>query len=405
MTDFFQNGEITTLHRLGRESLEELEDRISKLALHRPLALVLPAIYTELKGPALPNIIKELKKVDYLRQIIVTLGGAKREDFDLARKLFSDFSTEVRIIWNSGKRLQNLYKLLEREGVSAGGDGKGRSAWMAYGYILASDKSEVIALHDCDILTYSRELLARLSYPVVSPQFDFEFCKGYYSRVTERMHGRVTRLFVVPMIRSLIKITGYTDFLTYLDSFRYPLSGEFSMISDLARRNRIPGDWGLEIGVLAEVYRNCSKKRICQVDICQSYEHKHQKLTVKKPDSGLMKMSIEIAQTLFRTMASMGEQFPESFFKTLKAIYLRTAQDFLVKYANDAAINGLLFDRHDEAMAVEAFMECISIAGERYLADPMGAPAIPNWNRVTSAIPDFFDMLLDAVEKDNLEQR
>lgn len=401
MSDFFQNGDITTLHRLGSSDLEQLEAKLARMVRQRPVALVLPALYSEFEGKALPGIIKELKKVKYLEQIIVTLGGANEAEFEKAKLAFAGLDAEVRVIWNSGKRIEQLYKMLASEGVSAGNDGKGRSAWMAYGYVLASEKSEVIVLHDCDIVTYNRELLARLSYPVVSTNLDFEFCKGYYSRVTSKMHGRVTRLFVTPLIRSLIKILGPLDFLTYIDSFRYPLAGEFSMTSDLARRNRIPGDWGLEVGMLSEVYRNCSKKRVCQVDLCDNYEHKHQPLSREDADKGLMKMSIDIAQTVFRTMASMGVELPESLFRTLKATYLRTAQDFLLKYTHDADINGLRFDRHEDAMAIEAFMDAIVIAGEKYLEDPMGAPAIPNWNRVTSAIPDFFEDLIDAVEKDN----
>lgn len=401
MSDFFQNGDITTLHRLGSSDLEQLEAKLARMVRQRPVALVLPALYSEFEGEALPGIIKELKKVRYLEQIIVTLGAANEAEFEKAKLAFSGLNAEVRVIWNSGKRIEQLYKMLDKEGVSAGNDGKGRSAWMAYGYVLASEKSDVIVLHDCDIVTYDRELLARLSYPVVSTNLDFEFCKGYYSRVTSKMHGRVTRLFVTPLVRSLIKILGPLDFLTYIDSFRYALAGEFSMTADLARRNRIPGDWGLEVGMLSEVYRNCSKKRVCQVDLCENYEHKHQSLSREQADSGLMKMSIDIAKTIFRTMASMGVELPDSLFKTLKAAYLRTAQDFLLKYTHDADINGLSFDRHEDAMAIEAFMDAIEIAGEKYLEDPMGAPAIPNWNRVTSAIPGFFDNLMDAVEKDN----
>ena len=401
MSDFFQNGDITTLHRLGNSDLDQLEAKLVRMVRQRPLALVLPALYSEFEGEALPGIIAELKKVKYLEQIVLSLGSANEAEFEKARLAFSGLDAEVRIIWNDGRRVAQLYKMLEEEGVSAGGDGKGRSAWMAYGYILASRKSDVIALHDCDIISYSRDLLARLCYPVVSTNLDFEFCKGYYSRVTDRMHGRVTRLFVTPLIRSLIKILGPIDFLAYLDSFRYPLAGEFSMTTDLVRRNRIPGDWGLEVGMLSEVYRNCSKKRVCQVDLCDNYEHKHQSLSKEHVDKGLMKMSIDIAKTIFRTMSSMGVQLPESLFKTLKATYLRTAQDFLLKYTHDADINGLSYDRHEDAMAIEAFMEAVVIAGDKYLEDPMGAPAIPNWNRVTSAIPGFFENLMDAVEKDN----
>ena len=39
----------------------------------------------------------------------------------------------------------------------------------------------------------------------------------------------------------------------FMDSFRYPLAGEFAMITDMARTNRIPWDWGLEVGVLSSL--------------------------------------------------------------------------------------------------------------------------------------------------------
>ena len=42
------------------------------------------------------------------------------------------------------------------------------------------------------------------------------------------------------------------------------MSKKQDITADLARINRIPSDWGLEIGTLVEVYRNCSQKRVCQ---------------------------------------------------------------------------------------------------------------------------------------------
>ena len=107
-------------------------------------------------------------------------------------------------------------------------------------------------------------MLARLCYPVANPNLGFEFCKGYYARATDRMHGRVTRLFMTPLIRAALGMAPEAAFLKFLDSFRYPLAGEFAMRAELARVNRIPGDWGLEIGVLAEVFRNCATARVCQ---------------------------------------------------------------------------------------------------------------------------------------------
>jgi glucosyl-3-phosphoglycerate synthase len=401
MGDFYQSGEITTLHRFGNVDVGKLESKIKKLSRLRPIALVLPTIFSELEGNALPKIVNELKEVKYLKQIVVTLGRFNKEQFKHAKKFFSVLPQEVKLIWNDGTRMKKLYKLLDEEHVPAGADGKGRSAWMAYGYILASEQSKVIVLHDCDVLTYDREFLARLCYPVVDHNLGFEFCKGYYGRITDRMHGRVTRLFVTPLLRALRRQLGDLDFLKYMDDFRYPLAGEFSMIADLARINRIPGDWGLEVGVLAEVYRNCSKKRICQVDLCESYEHKHQQLSEDDAGTGLMKMCIDISKTLFTILASTGITFNDGFFRTLGITYLRTAQAFVEKYENDSAINGLYFDRHLEIKAVEAFTNGIKIAGEQFLENPIGTPLIPNWSRVTSAIPDFFEMLIDAVESDN----
>ncbi len=84
MSDFFQNGDITTLHRLGSSDLEQLEAKLARMVRQRPVALVLPALYSEFEGEALPGIIDELKKVKYLEQIIVTLGGANEAEFEKA---------------------------------------------------------------------------------------------------------------------------------------------------------------------------------------------------------------------------------------------------------------------------------------------------------------------------------
>src|SRR3989304_6132746 len=204
MADFYQTGIIITLHKLGRPSLEKIESEMVEFSKHRPIALVLPALYTEFQAPALQGIIDELKK---------------------AKEFMAQIPYEVKIIHNEGKRIKEIYATLERNGLWAGEDGKGRSAWIAYGYILANGRSDVITLHDCDIVTYSREMLARLCYPVANPNIDVVFCKGFYSRVTDRMHGRVTRLLITPLVRALQKLVGFHPFLVFLDSFRYPLAG------------------------------------------------------------------------------------------------------------------------------------------------------------------------------------
>jgi len=401
MADFYQTGIITTLHKLGKPSIERLEAELRDFSRNRPIALVLPSLYSEFEGPAMPGIVKELAKVNYLKEVILVLDKASEKEFQRVREFMSPISADVRIIHNDGKRITEIYETLARNGLETGHRGKGRSAWLAYGYVLARGLSDVIALHDCDIVNYNREMLARLCYPVASPTLDYVFCKGFYSRVTNKMHGRVTRLLVTPFVRSIQQLIGPHGFLLFLDSFRYPLSGEFSMTTDMARVNRIPWDWGLEVGSLAEVYRNYSPRRICQVDIAETYEHKHQELSPDDAEKGLMRMTIDICKSIFRTLASEGVVFSDGFFKSLSVAYLRCAEDTIMKYEADAAINGLAFDRHEEAKAVEAFTRAIMQASKAFMENPMGTPLIPNWNRVMSAIPGILDMLKKAVDMDN----
>src|SRR5437867_5427822 len=400
MSDFHQNGIVTVLHRLGAANLERLEAELRRHATINPIALVLPSLYSELQRPALKGILESLREIPYLNEVVVSLDRASPLEFRLAKDFFGALPQRVRLIWNDGPRIQELLQLLVSQGIDIGQAGKGRGCWISFGYILARRQSKVIALHDCDVLSYNREYLARLCFPIANPNLGYEFDKGYYSRVTDRLHGRVTRLFITPLIRSLQQLVGPHPLLTFLDSFRYPLAGEFAMVRDLAWINRIPGDWGLEVGVLAEVYRNCALRRICQADIADAYEHKHQALSADNPNAGLLKMCMDITKSLFRNLASEGVVLSEGLLKTLQATYLQAAQEAISRYENDAAINSLKFDRHQERTAVEAFLKGLKLATDGFLEDPLGVPMISNWSRVAAAVPDIFGLLIEAVRSE-----
>lgn len=400
MSDYFQNGVITTFHRLGEVDIERLEGELRGFAKKRPIALILPSLYREFASGALPNIMEILNDADYFDQIVVCLDRADAGQFKEVKDYFSSYD-RLYVVWNDGPRMKEIYNALEENNLAPMMAGKGRAVWIALGYVLAGGKSRVIAFHDCDIVNYSRALVARLCYPVANPHSEYEFCKGFYSRYTTKLYGRATRLFFTPFIRALEKILGYLPFLVYMDSFRYALAGEIAMRRDLAMALRIPSDWGLEAGTLAEVYRNVAPNRICQVDIAETYEHKHQPLDPGDPEMGVLKMTVDIAKSIFRNLALEGVEFSLGFFKTLSNIYLKVAQESVIRYENDAAINGLRFDRHEESICVEAFADGIKRAGEIFWANPSTSPLMPNWHRVTAAVPDIFDMLIDAVKQDN----
>jgi glucosyl-3-phosphoglycerate synthase len=408
MSDFHQTGVITALHRLGDLNLERLEGELLQYSTERPTALVLPSLFSETRGPALKGIVEELAQVPYLRQCVVSLSGPA--DFDQYREMKAIFEPvrcldggPATVIWTEGARVRSLLDRLRDEGLDPGPPGKGRATWLAYGYVLATQEARVVATHDCDILNYRRELLARLCYPTANPNMNYEFAKGYYARVTDRLHGRVTRLFMMPLLRSMRSVLGPIPVLEYLESFRYPLAGECSMTTDLVRANRIPADWGLEVGVLAEVFRNSALKRICQVELVENYDHKHRELSEDDAERGLHRMVVDIASSVIRNLASYGVEFEAGFLNTMIAAYVRTAQDAIASYSNDAKLNGLNFDRHAEEVAVETFSGALRNAGLGFVRDPMGAPQIPNWSRVVSAVPGLLEELRDAVEEDARE--
>lgn len=402
MSDFMQNGVITTLHRLGDRPLEELEAELQSFSRSRPMTLVLPSLFSELEGPALPRIIEDLAKAPYLQEIIIGLDRADAAKFDHARRFFDALPQQKRILWQDGPRLRAIDAELAELGLAPTEPGKGRNVWYCFGYALAKNQANCIALHDCDIVTYDRAIPARLFYPIANPASDYKFSKGYYSRIgRQRLGGRVTRLFVTPLIRSLRSMIGSDPYLDYLDSFRYPLSGEFAMRSDVIESIRIPNDWGLEVGVLSEVYRNVHRNQICQVDIAEVYDHKHQTLSAEDYGAGLARMSLEIAKSVYRKLATHGVILSSGFFRTLKASYFRNALDLLSQYSLDAAINGLSMDCHSEEQAIETFSQSIILAGDQFLDNPLEVPFIPNWNRIRSAMPEISERLLEAVELDN----
>lgn len=402
MSDFFQTGAVATLHRLGRPNVPRLEQELERFSEETPIALVLPCHVKELGTRALNLILRELKSITYIKQIVVGIDGATRaRDFVKARRIFRQLPQRPMLLWNDGPRMSALFRRLEEAELHAGPGGKGRNVWICFGSVLASDQARMVAVHDCDILTYSRELVARLCYPVAHPNMGFDFCKGYYARVSEQLNGRVMRLLVTPLLRALKSLLGTHPFLVYMDTFRYPLAGEFALDVDLVRRLRIPYDWALEVGTLAEVFRNAAPRAICQSELCENYEHKHQELSPRDAEKGLNKMAVDISKSFFRRMAAEGIKLDSGLFDTLLISYLRQAEDTLRFYAADAATNGLLFPRHEEEKAVATFVRSIQIAAKAFLDDPLWTPLIPNWNRVQAALPDFFDQLNDAVRLDN----
>ncbi len=98
MSDFFQVGVVSTFHRLGPQNIDRIEEELSWYSHERPIALILPCLYSELQGEALKGIVRQLKEVKYISEIVVGLALASPEEFQHARRYFSELPQRVSIM-------------------------------------------------------------------------------------------------------------------------------------------------------------------------------------------------------------------------------------------------------------------------------------------------------------------
>jgi glucosyl-3-phosphoglycerate synthase len=395
---------ITTIHDYSCP-LTYLEERLIELSQEFPTAIIIPALYEELERPALSRIRSHLQTCPFIQTIIICLYAKTAEQYAQAVQFFAPLPQTVHIIWENGIRVTQLVQALRDRGLDLTCyRGKGIAVWLGLG--VATLTADAIALHDADIVTYDRSYPLKLLYPLVEPDFGIAFNKAYYARIggtPPRFHGRVVRLFVTPLLSSLLELFGERNYLRYLCSYRYPLSGEFAMTRDLALNIRIPGNWGLEIGLLAEVYRNVAHKRISQVDL-GIFDHKHQALG-SSVSEGLQKMCRDILRSVLRTLTETEQVVvTRDHIHALRVKFRREAQNFTRQYFIDARFNGLAYDRHEEEVAIERFEQVIAHGGAEYANDPV-TEQIPDWARALAVMPDFREQLLAASEADAAEVR
>lgn len=401
MADFSQTGGVPTLHDLLHRGVADLERDLRAWAATRPVALIIPCLASEIGSDAFDTMLGELASADWLARVVVGLDQADEADFRHARRLVEALPQRTDVVWNDSGAVLRIEDRLAGLGLAPRSRGKGRNVWYCLGAVLAAGAEPVVAMHDADIVGYRRELPARLVYPVAHPGFGYCFAKGYYHRVTGgRFSGRVTRLLVAPLVRALRAEAGEHSYLRFLEAFRYPLAGETAMASWLAAGLRIPGHWGMDIGILSDVYARCEPSAICQVSVANAYDHKHQDLSAHDASAGLRRMSIDVSATIIRRLGleSVDSVDCVDGASRLCDAYLAAARDLIRHYANDAEINGYVVDRAAEEATVEVFAHSVADAVEACRAHPGDDELIPSWRQVLEQAPEVAPMLLEALD-------
>jgi glucosyl-3-phosphoglycerate synthase len=99
-------------------------------------------------------------------------------------------------------------------------------------------------------------------------------------------------------------------------------------------------------------------------------------------------------------MRSHGVPLDDAFVDMVLHSYYQNTLEFIKSYSDDAEVNGLLYDRHQEELTARYFRGFLWTAWEQSKG-PHESALIPSWNRVAYSLPDIYERLLNAVEADN----
>ena len=365
MADFYQHARVPTLHHLAHADSSARESEMLDWAKNKPVALLLPALYAECERPALPRILEEVSQAGHISEVILSMNGMDAAELERALMLIRKNlrGKTAHVLWNDGPQLAQVYERMDQAGLAGPHAGKGSNIWMGIAYLHARGFKGVIVSHDTDILNYSRDVLWRLCYPLLHPRMGYRFAKGYYSRVSDRLYGRVTRLLIFPLVQACRDVLGSKPLLEHLDSFRYPLSGEFAADMQALENFCLPGGWGLEIAILCEAFRHLPGEQQCQVDLGFHFEHRHRTLApdqIGVNEPGLISAAADVARCLaYQVLREADPRSAESLMRQIIERYRPRATEWLQRYEHVALLNGLRHDLAEESAAVTAFGQAL----------------------------------------------
>lgn len=312
MSDFFQSNQIITLQHLRPNP--HREDAIKKS--QRRVVVVVPCLVSHCQTGVLQKIIECFNAVPFVSEIVVVLNGTHIEltnqDFLLTQ------SIEVNKI---------PINILLCEGL-----GKGRAIKMGFDYVYEHYKNTGIVITlDADLKSFSKEYFCRLVYPIAV--LGGQANKGYYARFSQTaLNGRLTRLLVFPLLYAIQGQCPSSELNRWLLSFRYPLSGDVALASEILPKLQLESNWAYDLSLLKTLFQYKDEISVYQTDLTDNYEHLHRDLSDDR-QSGLMGVFEDIASYLLSL-------FPVDRDRLILD-YRNLAQIYCQKYEKLALFNGI----------------------------------------------------------------
>ncbi len=366
-----------------------------------PLALVMPCLVTELDQPALAGMVSSWPRTPYLDTVVISLDRADAAGFERALDYFRALGGAPWSCGTTPTRSRASVREIERDGLGLG-PRPARGARCGWPSATSSPRSarRRVAFHDADVVDYERSLLANLVYPILHPSLGVRLLQG----VLRALHGPPARPGHPPAGAAAApgarRRRGRHPYLSYLAPSATRSPARSRSTPTCCGWLRIPGDWGLEVGLLFEVLRHRSARRICQVDVADRFEHKHQPLCPPStspgpaPHGGGHRQAPAANSRRGRRRAAVrgGVQGPARRLPALR----RGRRVRLVR--------GRDVQRPDASTVTPrrrrwTFSRALAEGCQQFHEDPLGTPPLPNWARVLSAFPEVGDRLVGAVPK------
>jgi glucosyl-3-phosphoglycerate synthase len=396
MADFYQHARVPTLHHLAHADAALREEELREWSVQKPVVLLLPALYAECERPALPLILERAADLPYVSEIVLSMNSMDAAQHELTLELCRRMlrGKPARIIWNDSPEMGRAFELMEQADLPGYLAGKGTNIWMGVLELHSRGFDGVVASHDTDILNFSRDLIWRLCYPLMHPRMGYRFAKGYYSRVAERLYGRVTRLLIFPLIQACRDVLGPKPLIEHLESFRYPLSGEFAADMSAINSFSLPGGWGLEIASMCETHHKMPVSEVCQVDLGFHFEHRHRSLNPGKAgvrEPGLVTAAADVARCLaWQVLRDSEPRSAEEMLRLIVARYHIRATEWLARFEHVALLNGLEHDPAEETAAVNAFGHALEQLLKTAAVEGLRVPAMrPPVRSVLQRLPEI----------------
>jgi glucosyl-3-phosphoglycerate synthase len=256
------------------------------------VSLALPALNEEETVGQVIRTIKEalMVRVPLLDEIVLVDSDSNDRTREIAASLDIPVHIHQHVLSGMGPR-----------------SGKGEALWKSL-YVTCGD---IVVWIDTDIANIHPRFVYGLLGPLILHP-EIQFVKGFYRRplrVANKLQagggGRVTELTARPLLNL---------FFPELSGIIQPLSGEYGGRRAALEQLPFSSGYGVEIGLLIDVFEKFGLSSIAQVDLQERIHH-------NQPLESLSKMSFAIIQTVVRRIEKRyGAKLLEDVNQTMKLI-------------------------------------------------------------------------------------